>query len=132
MNEKKEEKKKKVLVVDDDPHLLYTLERLFEDEEFELITAENGEEGLEKMDDDFEGVILMDIMMPEMDGWETIRNIVEKYDMSNVIIAMLTAKDSPEKERIDLQKHVVDYIRKPFTSDELKEKIRGYYKILEA
>ncbi len=126
-----EKKRKNVLVVDDDPHLLYTLERIFEDEDFELITAENGEECLKEIDDGFEGIILMDIMMPEMDGWETIRKIVQNYDMDNIVIVMLTAKDSPEEKRADLQKYVVDYINKPFTTEGLKKRIEEYYNFLE-
>ncbi len=127
----KEREKKEVLVVDDDPHHLYTLKRIFKDESFELITAESGEECLKKMDEGFEGVILMDIMMPEMDGWGTIREIVENYDMENIVIVMLTAKDSPEENRADLQKYVVDYVRKPFTGEDLKRTIKKYQKFLE-
>lgn len=120
---------KKVMIVDDDPHILYTIERLLGDE-VELITAESGKECLEKLKDDFEGVIFMDVMMPEMDGWETVKKIAERYDMDNVVIAMLTAKDSPGEGREVLQKYVVDYVRKPFTEDELKDKIEEYQKYM--
>ncbi len=121
--------KKKVMVVDDDPHLLYTVERILGDE-FELITAESGKECLKKLSDDFEGIIFMDVMMPEMDGWETVEKIAEKHEMDNVVIAMLTAKDSPEEAREVLQKYVVDYVRKPFTEEELKDKIEEYQRYM--
>ncbi len=121
---------KKVMIVDDDPHILYTIERLLGDE-VELITAESGKECLERLKDDFEGVIFMDVMMPEMDGWETVEKITERYDMENVVIAMLTAKETPEEGREILQKYVVDYVRKPFTEEELKDKIEEYQKYMD-
>lgn len=122
--------KKKVMIVDDDPHILYTIERLLGDE-VELITAESGKECLERLNDTFEGVIFMDVMMPEMDGWETVEKIAERYDMDNVVISMLTAKDSPGEGREILQKYVVDYVRKPFTEEELKDKIEEYQKYMD-
>ncbi len=122
---------KKMIIVDDDPHLLYTFKRIFEDDDMEVMTAESGKECLEILDDSFEGIILMDIMMPEMDGWETVRAIAERYDMKNVIISMLTAKESPDKRREELQRYVVDYIRKPVTSEEIKEKISEYWNYIK-
>ncbi len=122
---------RKIMIVDDDPHLLYTLERILEDEDLEVITVESGKECLDTLDEGFEGIILMDVMMPDMDGWETVRGIADRFDMQNIVISMLTAKDSPAENRKDLQKYVIDYIRKPVTSEEIKEKISEYWKYME-
>lgn len=126
------EENKKLMVVDDDPAILFTVETLFEDEDdIEVISVESGPECLERMEEGFEGVVLMDIMMPDMDGWETVKVIAERYDMENVVISMLTAKSSPGEERRNLQKYVVDYIRKPFTPEELKSKVKEYKEYLD-
>jgi DNA-binding response OmpR family regulator len=74
-------------------------------------------------------VILLDIMMPGMDGWDTIRAILDNKLEQGVAIIMLTAKNVPDNKMIGLQEYVVDYITKPFDNEDLIEKtsfIMGY------
>ncbi len=119
------------MVVDDNPDLLYTVERILENDDIEVMTVDNGDECLNEVYEGFQGLILMDIMMEDKDGWEVIREIEENGMGEKTVIAILTAKDSPEEERSDLQNYVVDYIRKPFTRDELKERVHECFKYID-
>ncbi len=121
--------KKKVMIVDDDPYILITIREIFEPEGFEVVTASGGRECLEELKKGFKGVILMDIMMPQMDGWDAIREIVARgYTEGNIIaIAMLTAKDVPDQKMEGLQEYVIDYITKPFDPKELVATVEEYF-----
>ncbi len=123
--------RKKLMVVDDNPDLLYTVERILESDGIEVVKARNGDECLNEVEEGFNGVILMDIMMEKKDGWEVIQELKENGIGENTAIAMLTAKESPDEKRRDLQGYVVDYIRKPFTRDELKDRIDECFKYVE-
>jgi len=122
--------KNKVMVVDDDPYILLAVRELFESEGIEVITALGGKECLEEMKKGFKGVILMDIMMPVMDGWDTIREIVNQGFLEGNIISMLTARDVPDEKMEGLKEYVLDYITKPFDSNELVATVKGYFDTL--
>jgi len=118
---------KKLLVVDDDPTILLAIKELFEPEGYTVFTAKCAQECLDELSKGFKGVILMDIMMPVMDGWDTIREMVKKgYDKGN-IISMFTAKDEIDVKVDDLKEFVIDYITKPFDPDDLVKTINEYY-----
>jgi len=121
---------KKVMIVDDDPYILIAVQALFEPEDFKVYAVSSGKECLSELEKGFKGVILMDVMMPHMDGWATIREIVEKgYNKGN-IISMLTARDEPGEKVDDLKEYVLDYIRKPFESDDLINTVKEYFSYL--
>jgi CheY-like chemotaxis protein len=123
-------KQKKLLVVDDDPYILITMKELFEPEGFTVHTASSGQECLDELAKGFKGVILMDIMMPEMNGWETIRQIVANGYNTGNIISMFTAKDQIDQKVDDLKEFVFDYITKPFNPDDLIKTVNIYYSYL--
>jgi len=117
----------KVMVVDDDENVLLVAREIFEPEGIRVITAGSGKECLTYLGSGFRGLILMDIMMPEMDGWDTIREIVRQgYAGEGTLIAMLTAKDVPDRKMEGLQEYVIDYITKPFDPDELVALVKEY------
>ena len=124
--------KKKVMVVDDDPTILYSVRKIFEPRGFEVVTASNGNECLDELEKGFNGVVLMDIMMPKMDGWDTIRAIVDRgyIERNGIIISMLTAKDVPDQKMEGLQEYVAAYITKPFYPDELVATVEEYFTYL--
>ncbi|MEF8879958.1 MAG: response regulator [Candidatus Thermoplasmatota archaeon] len=119
--------KKNVLIVDDDPYIIIAVRELFEDQGFEVYAANTGAECLDILKDGFEGIILMDLMMPRMDGWETIDKIVSKGYNENNIISVLTAKGLPDDEN-EYMRYVKDYIQKPFDPDELLKTVENYFK----
>lgn len=117
---------KRVMIVDDDPSILETVEIILDTGGYSIYTAESGKECLDKLRKDFKGLILMDIMMPKMDGWDTIAAIVDEGLLEGNIICMLTAVNDPGPKMEKLTEYVMDYIRKPFTSEELLETVAEY------
>ncbi len=113
--------RKHVLIVDDDPTILETVSLLLSYYGFEVIKAPSGTVCLDTLRQGFQGVILMDIMMPGLNGWETIRALAEEQLLGQNLICMLTAKAEPGAEGEDVQEHVFDYLPKPFDGNNLLE-----------
>ncbi len=109
----------RILIVDDNPSILETVEIILETTGYSVSTASGGQQCLTELRNGFKGLILMDIMMPEMDGWDTIAAIVDEGLYEGNIICMLTAVHDPGPELESLKEYVLDYVRKPFTSQEL-------------
>lgn len=115
------------MIVDDDPDILITVRELFESEGFEVYTVPCGKDCIEELENGFKGVILMDIMMPHMDGWATIREIVTKgLDQGN-IISMISAKDECDWKFEDLKHYIKNYITKPFDTRQLLQTVKAYF-----
>jgi two-component system response regulator VicR len=114
---------KKVLVVDDEPDTLELVKLVLESGGFEIVLAANGMEALAKVGNIKLDLVLLDIMMPDMDGWDVFRKIKEKYP--TLPIAILTAKAQNIDKLLGL--HVLkadDYITKPFGKNELINKVK--------
>jgi DNA-binding response OmpR family regulator len=120
----------RVMIVDDDPHILVAVKTVLNEAGFLVDMAESGQECINLLKTGFTGVILLDIMMPGMDGWDTIRAINSNGLGENILIAMLTAKNSPDSKMIGLQDYVFDYITKPFEPDELVSRVQLYSKYM--
>jgi len=103
-----------VLVVDDDPDVRRALELVLRRAGCSVTLASDGRECLKRVEAGFRGVILMDIMMPGLDGWETVEAIVEGGWSQGSLICMLTACVDPKPGTEGLEQHVFDYIEKPF------------------
>ena len=111
----------KVLVVDDERSIVDIISFNLEREGFTVITAENGRQALELWEREKPDLILLDVMMPEMDGLETCRKIREH---SNVPILMLTARAEEMDKVLGLEFGADDYITKPFSMRELLARVR--------
>ena len=120
----------KIMVVDDEPLIVSTVKALFKHHGLHVTTASSGQECLEELEAGFKGVILLDVMMPHMDGWETIKEIVDRGLFEGNVIAMLTALDAPDQKMEGLQEYVIDYITKPFEAEELISTVKGYLEYL--
>lgn len=117
--------KKHILVVDDDPAILRLLSTNFKARGYEVTTATNGEESLEALQQDFFDLIILDIMMPNVDGVEVCRRIRE---WSNIPIIMLSAKGD-EKDKVKcLELGADDYMTKPFGIAELMARINTAFR----
>lgn len=112
----------KILVVDDEPHLVNTVRAYLQDSGFEVVTASNGREGLFVFRHEEPDLIILDLMMPEMDGWEAARLIRKE---SNVPIIMLTARVEDVDKIAALEMGADDYIAKPFNPRELVARARA-------
>ncbi len=116
---------KKLMIVDDDPDILITIRKIFEKEGFEVYTVDSGKDCIKEVEKGFKGIILMDIMMPFMDGWDTIDEIKKKGLSKGVIISILTAKGTTDHEKLQgLQDQIHDYIAKPFQVEKLINNVK--------
>jgi len=115
-----------VLVVDDDPMIQMAVRRILESEGLKVTTVDDGKACIREVEKGFEGLILMDIMMPGMNGWDTIQTLVDKSEVKGNILCMLTGDEKPD-DRMKLYKEVVlDYIRKPFDPKGLVRLVKEY------
>ncbi len=117
----------KILIVDDEPHirllLAQTLEEL-EDEDVEILTAENGEEGLAEIQSEHPNLVFLDVMMPNMNGFDVCHAVKNELKLSDVFVILLTAKGQ-EFDRQRGQAVGADiYMTKPFDPDEVMAKAR--------
>jgi DNA-binding response OmpR family regulator len=95
------------------------------------VTAAGADQCLEYLRGGFRGVILMDVMMPDRNGWDTIREIQESGFLDGNIISMLTAMDAPDDRMDGLQEMVLDYITKPFEPAALINTVKNHLVLLE-
>jgi len=115
----------KILVVDDDINICELLRIYLEKEGYTVILAHDGEKGIEKFNATKPDVILLDIMLPVMDGWQVCREIRKK---SNVPILMVTAKSETFDKVLGLELGADDYIVKPFDAKEVVARIKAVYR----
>ncbi|MEO5358872.1 MAG: response regulator [Nitrospirota bacterium] len=116
-----------ILIVDDEPHIRrliqQTLEAL-EDEGVDIITAQNGEEALIIIKEKKPELVLLDIMMPKMNGFVVCETVKKKLGMKDVYIAMLTAKGQAIDKADSIKSGCDDFITKPFSTKDLRTKAR--------
>jgi len=115
-------KKELVMVVDDDTRMLRMIQRVLELEEYRVVTASNGEAALDLIVLTAPDLVLLDIMMPGMDGYTVCRRIRE---FSQIPIIMVTAKESDEEIVEGLDAGADDYVVKPFSSSQLEARVRA-------
>ena len=113
-----------VMIVDDDTEICNIVRLTLEPAGYKVLTALSGESCLEQLRASFRGVILMDYTMPEMNGYETIKTISEEGLDKNCIIYMVTGLNDPPEELQSISECVFDYIRKPFTLRELRDRVQ--------
>ena len=115
----------KIMIVDDEPDVVDLVKLVLKSEGYEVVTANSGMEALEKIVVEMPDLVLLDIMMPQMDGWEVYNRIKSNAKTKGIPVAMLTAKSQSIDKMIGL--HVVqvdDYITKPFGRAELLERVK--------
>lgn len=123
--------KAKVMIVDDDPTVTHVVTQLLKRNSIDVVSADSGEACLKKLSEGFTGLILMDIIMPKMDGWATIQKMVEKGYTEGVLICMLTGQGEPDRKMDGLKEYVLDYIRKPFDHQKLLAVVNEYLSYLK-
>jgi two-component system KDP operon response regulator KdpE len=114
--------RQRILVVDDEPRMIHFIRLNLEHDGFEVSEAESGLTALEQLRDQLPDLILLDVMMPELNGFETLRMIRE---ISTVPVIMLTAKGEEEDRVQGLELGADDYITKPFSPRELVSRVRA-------
>ncbi len=111
--------KGKILVVDDEVYILHILEFSLGAEGFEVITANNGEIAVEKAIQEKPDLIVLDIMMPVLDGYETCRRLKREPETKHIPVILLTAKGRDSDKRLGFEVGAIDYVVKPFSPNRL-------------
>ena len=119
---------KKILVVDDEVDLVETIRFPLEAEGFNVLVAYNGEDALNQARTETPDLILLDIMLPKLDGYKVCRLLKFDERYRNIPIIMLTARAQEKDKIIGLETGADEYITKPFDMDELLEKVKAYLK----
>src|SRR4051794_27478501 len=111
-----------VLVADDEPRITKLVSMALMEEGFRIVTARDGEEALRKTEEIRPDVVLLDIVMPDLDGIEVMRQLRERRP---VPVILLTAKGSTADKAKGLDLGADDYVAKPFHPDELAARVRA-------
>ena len=114
--------KAKIMVVDDDPNILQLVSLYLNKEGYDVLTAERGNDALKLFKTTPPNLMLLDIMLPGMDGWQVCREVRK---VSNIPIIMLTAKDEVFDKVLGLELGADDYIVKPFDTKELVARMKA-------
>lgn len=121
-------KGKRILVVDDEPRMIGFIRMNLELESHQVFEARNGLEALDVIRTQLPDLVLLDVMMPELDGFETLRMLRE---FSDIPVIMLTAKGEESDKVTGLELGADDYITKPFGTRELTSRIKAIFRRLE-
>jgi len=131
MNKREHSNKKKILIVDDDLMNQKLLERMLDDERFNVVFASDGEEGLDKVYKELPDVLLLDVMMPKKDGFTVARELKEDPSTKNIPIILVTALDGSENRIFGLEAGAEEFLTKPVKKVELIARIRSMLQLKE-
>ena len=118
--------KKKVLIVDDEPDLVEAVRASLVESGYAVVTAANGTEGLKKAGEHKPHLILLDILMPKMDGYELLEKIKKTAELWNIPVVMVTARAETGSILKSQDLMASDYLIKPFNADELLNLVKRY------
>lgn len=121
-----------VLIVDDDPDTLFTINEIVRSCNCKTLLAKNGKECLQILEENIPDLILLDIMMPEMDGFQTIRRIRENVDWRHIPVFAVTARAMLEDRQIILKNGFDDYLTKPVNTGVISFKIEKLFSKMRA
>lgn len=116
----------KVLLIDDEKLLVKSTCMALNCYDFEVKSALDGKEGLQAAEDFKPDIILLDIMMPEMDGWEVLGKLKEKEMLKDIPVIVFTAKEYSNGKSLAESKGAVDFVAKPFELEELVSILKKY------
>jgi two-component system response regulator VicR len=118
------EEKKKVLCIEDEPEMIDLIKLILERKGFEVLGAVGGKEGLEAVRREMPDLILLDLMMPEVDGWEVFRQMRADEQLKDIPVIVVTAKAQSIDKVLGLHiAKVDDYVTKPFGPQELLKSV---------
>ena len=114
----------RIMIIDNEQDTLDLMHSILKDYPYSIVTATSGRECLDKIESDKPDLVLLDIMMPDMSGWEVFKKIKKKDEM--IKIAFVSVLEiSEQRKKALLKEGLADYIMKPFTKDELLERIKS-------
>ncbi len=113
-----------ILVVDDEPNIVLSLEFIMQNEGYDVTIAKDGEEALQAIKEKVPDLVLLDIMMPAMSGYEVCQRIRANPEWKNIRIVMLTAKGREVDREKGMAMGADDYITKPFAARDLMARVK--------
>lgn len=123
---------KRILVIDDLPENVFMLQDRLEHEGYEVLTAYDGQSGIDKAISELPDLILLDVMMPDITGIEVCKTLVTNPLTKSIPIILVTAKSGAEDTREGLEAGAFDYIKKPFNRIELMARVNSALKLSDA
>ena len=117
-------KSRRILVVDDSPEILDVTRTVLNSDGYDVVAVPSGEEALERLGDESFDLVLLDINMPGMDGWETLRLIRADDELYDLPVVLFSVKGEVQDKVMGLQEGAVEYITKPFIVDDLLDRVR--------
>jgi DNA-binding response OmpR family regulator len=116
---------KKLLIVDDEPNIVMSLEYAFNKAGFTVFIARDGQEAWDLIQSQEPNMVILDIMMPNMDGYETIEKIKGNKATENIKVVFLSAKSRPQDIEKGMELGAADYFTKPFSVKKVVTKIEA-------
>ena len=121
---------KTIFVVDDEADILDFVSKVLTDGGYKVFTALDADNGLALLKKEAIDLLLLDIMLPRVDGWEVMKIMKRDEKMKKIPVAMLTARLDSHDKIIGLREGAVDYICKPFTADELLNRVNEMFRYM--
>lgn len=121
--------RKKILVIDDEEDLQKLLRIRLEQENFNVVIASDGDMGIKMAEKDLPDLIMLDIMMPKMDGYTCLKEITNLPKTKDIPVLMLSGKEEEKVKDLFIFQKISGYIEKPFELDNLVSKIKEILKI---
>ncbi len=115
---------KKILIVDDEPNIVMSLEYVFKKEEFEVFIARDAAEAIEIVENNGIDIIILDIMMPNIDGFKALKYLKADHGLSKIKIIVLSAKNKVSDIELGLQFGVDKYVSKPFSTKKIVNEVK--------
>ncbi len=117
---------KKVLIVDDEPNIVMSLEYILKKNNYEVFIARNGKEAIESISQNHPDLVLLDLMMPEIDGYETIEWIKNQEEFQDLVIIVISAKNKANDIEKALHLGANLFVPKPFSVKKLVDEINQF------
>lgn len=118
---------KKVLIVDDSKTERHVLEQIMTDAGFQIITADNGEEGVAKAKAEMPDLVLMDVVMPGMNGYQATREIARNKETAKIPVIICTSRGAETDKLWGLRQGAQEYLVKPITKQVLLQKVQKIF-----
>ena len=128
MKDNSQKDNKKLLLIDDDPNLILLVKDYLEFRGYNVVTAENGREALEVLDQNIPDMIICDVMMPEMDGYSLVKHIRQEPQTNTIPVLFLSAKGQSQDRVKGLNEGADVYMVKPFEPEELVAQVESSLK----
>jgi CheY-like chemotaxis protein len=115
-----------VLIVDDEPFNIEVLEQAMEESEYQVLTASNGKEAWEKIQSEEPDLILLDLMMPVMDGFQVLAKIKEDSMLRNIPVIIVSAENDSKSVVKGIKQGAEDYLTKPIDPAQFLKKVKEF------